>query len=55
MKDSLQQSYRNIAPPLYLAEIGQFFEMDYLVVSRALKDSNKKVKSIIKYGRSNKR
>jgi hypothetical protein len=37
MKDPLQQSYRNIASSLSLAEIGQLFKMDYSAVSQAAK------------------
>ena len=37
MKEPLQQSYRNIAPPLSLAEIGHLFKMDYSAVSQAAK------------------
>jgi len=37
MKDPLQQFYRNIAPLLSLAEMGQLFKMDYSAVSQAAK------------------
>jgi len=37
MKEPLQQYYRNIAPSLSLAEIGQLFKMDYSAVSQDAK------------------
>ena len=51
MKDPLQQSNRNIAPPLYLAEIGQLFKMDYSAVSQAAKRFEQKSKDNHKIGK----
>ena len=44
MKDLLRQSYRNIAPSLSLAKIGQLFKMDYSAVSQAAKRFEKESK-----------
>jgi DNA-binding MarR family transcriptional regulator len=44
IKNSLQQSCRNIAPSLSLAEIDQLFKMDYSAVSQAAKRFEQKSK-----------